>query len=193
LALQKSPLGAFVNQSEWGMLVQPRPNQRSINQVLKKASRCFTQATAHAVTEAIVEAAATQGFSRQRRQVGRQGRQFTVLEDTDGRALIAEVKEADEGAKVTLDLAGFGDGACHGAMEGILKGLAVKGVCLKGAVRRSHYRREGVLADTISSSPGNAKKAHPLNPAQLQSDEARRLKRSHYWTNPTQLKTRRLP
>ena len=191
LALQKSPLGAFVSQSEWGALVQPRPSQRCISQVLKKASRSFTQATARAVNEAIVETGALQGFCHRRRQVESQGRRLTVLEDSEGRALIAEVREAAEGAIVTLDLTGFGDGACHGAMEGVLKGLAAKGVSLKGSVRRSHYRREGVLAKTVSFPQEKAKKAQAVHPAQSHSAEERRLKHSHYWTNQRQVKTRR--
>ena len=192
LALQKSPLGAFVTQSEWGELVQPRPNQRCISQVLKKASRSFTQETARTVNEAIVETGALQGFCHRRRQVESQGRRLTVLEDTEGRALIAEVREADEGAKVMLDLSGFGDGSCHRTMEGVLKGLAARGVSLKDAARRSHYRREGVLANTIPFPQEKAKKAQSVYPARLHSGEERRLKHSHYWTNQRQAKTRRL-
>jgi hypothetical protein len=191
LAFQKSPLGAFVSQSEWKTLAQPHHSQRSVSQVFKKASRSFTQATARTVSEAIADVATQEGFTHQRRLVERQGGKVMVLGDPDGRALIAEVREADEGAKVTLDLTGFADGTCHGRMEQILKGLAVKGVCLKGAVRRSHYRREGVLADTIPQFQGSAKEVEPLVSAKSRSDANRQLKRIHYWTNQVHLKARR--
>lgn len=155
LALKGSPLGAFLGDARWAQIAQPGFSQVSFRMMLDQAATAFTQANAHAVVQSIVMVAQRTGFGQEqhdRREV-RQGRINLVLKDPDGRALLASVTPADDGAKITLDLTGFGDGSCHGVMDRILRGLAEEGVRLDDLRRRSNYRREGLTPVLLTDTP----------------------------------------
>jgi hypothetical protein len=166
LALKGSPLGAFLGKAQWAQICQPGLTQVSFGQVLNQAAKEFTQANALAVVRSIGTVAKHEGFERRRlvRRETRQGRLALVHEDKDGRALVATVTPADDGAQITLDLTGFGDGSCHGVMDGILRGLAEEGVRLDSLRRRSHYRREGVTPILQTYTP--PQRSVPKRPAQ---------------------------
>lgn len=155
LALKGSPLGAFLGDARWAQIAQPGCSQASFRMMLDQAATAFTQANARAVAQSIVTVAQRTGFGQEqhdRREV-RQGRINLALKDPDGRALLASVTPADDGAKIALDLTGFGDGSCHGVMDRILRGLAKEGVRLDDLRRRSHYRREGLTPVLLTDTP----------------------------------------
>jgi hypothetical protein len=155
LALKGSPLGAFTGKAQWAQICRPGLTQTSFGQVLDQAAKEFTRANALAVVQSIGAVAKREGFKRQRldRREERQGRKSLVLEDGEGRALIATVTHTEDGAQITLDLTGFGDGSCLGVMDRILDGLAEEGVRLDDLRRRSHYRREGVTPVVLTDTP----------------------------------------
>lgn len=146
LALKGSPLGAFLGNAQWAQIAQPSFSKTSFGKILDQAAQAFTQANARAVAQSIVTVAQRAGFDQgqpDRREV-QQGRISLVLKDPDGRALLASVTPADDGAQITLDLTGFGDPSCHEVMDQILAGLAEEQIHLDHLRRRSHYRREGL-------------------------------------------------
>lgn len=177
LALRRSPLGAFVTKAEWDRVALPLLSQRSFSTLLEKAATRLTQTTALSAARAIVEVASQVGFPHQRLQFQGGGRQTLVLGDSEGRALVAEVLEAKDGARVNLDLTGFGDASCHGVMDRVLSGLAAKGIHLRGAVCRSHYRREGCLDLAVDSSRRGAGRGVPIRKDRDGSDVDRRRRR----------------
>lgn len=154
LALKGSPLGAFIGQPQWTQISQPGLPAADFDRVLDQAAGRFTQANALCVAQSIVTVARREGFAQQRldRQEDRQGRRSLVLEDREGRALVASVTASDEGARITLDLTGFGDCSCLGVMDRLLDGLTAEGVRLDYLRRHSHYRREGSTPLAISYS-----------------------------------------
>lgn len=170
IALKGSPFGAFLGKAQWAHIDQPGFTQTSFGAILDQAAKAFTQANALSVAQSIETVAQRAGFEREgrgRREV-RQGKIDLVLKDADGRALIATVTPADDGAQITLDLTGFGDGTCHGVMDRILGGLGKNGVRLEGLRRRSHYRREGMTPVALTYTP-------PPQPAPQRSAEPRKM------------------
>lgn len=145
LALRQSPLGAFIGQDQWQQVGQSGLPLASFRTILTQAGKAFTQANARSVAQSIAKVAARQGFPQQRdRREGQDGITL-VMADADGRALVASVTAADDGAQIKLDLTGRGDLSCHEVMDKIMGGLAEEGVRLEGVRRRSHYRREGSI------------------------------------------------
>jgi hypothetical protein len=184
LALKGSPLGAFMGQSQWTQISQPGLPAVDFDRVLDQAAGRFTKANARCVAQSIVTVAAREGFTQHRldRQEESQGRRRLVLEDRDGRALVASVTASDEGAQITLDLTGFGDCVCLGVMDKLLSGLAEEGIRLDHLRRHSHYRREGStpLAISYSAPAKQTSKAVTQGRNQsreVQSDEAARRRR----------------
>ena len=86
-----------------------------------------------------------------------------MLKNTDGRALIAQVHPTPDGPALKLDLTGYADGSCHAVMDDVLQRLSDKGIRLFDMNRRSHYRREGVLATDAqrSQTPDRATSMSP--------------------------------
>ncbi len=153
-ALGKSPLAYFVRQEEWQTLVKRQADRKSIVAVLYQAATRLKQANAAYVIRSIVEAAHAAGFAHQKvDDAAREGQRTLVLEDKEGRALVADVTESDDGAGVNLDLVGFGDGSCHAVMDRILAELEKRQVQTRGFARRSHYSREGARTSARIFSP----------------------------------------
>lgn len=184
LALKGSPLGAFTGKAQWAQICRPGLAQTSFEQVLDEAAKEFTRANALAVVQSIGTVAKCEGFERRRlvRRETQQGKITLVHEDNDGRALVATVTPADDGAKITLDLTGSGDGSCHEVMERLLAGLAEEGVRMDDVRRRSHYRREGVtpvvLTDTLPLQPTPQRSAEPSTVQVPEAERSReRLRR----------------
>lgn len=161
LALRQSPLGSFIGQDQWQQVCQSGLPPASFRTILTQAGRAFTQANARSVAQSIVKVAARKGFPQQ--SVRREGQDgiTLVMADADGRALVASVTAADDGAQINLDLTGFGDGSCHGVMDKIMGGLAEEGVRLEGVRRRSHYRREGSIPVALTQ-PAPQPKPTPI-------------------------------
>lgn len=194
LALKGSPLGAFLGDARWAQIAQPGFSQASFRTILDQAATAFTQANARAVAQSIVTVAQRTGFGQEqhdRREV-RQERINLTLKDPDGRALLASVTPADDGAKITLDLTGFGDGSCHGVMDRIVRGLAEEGVRLDGLRRRSHYRREGLtpmlLTDTLPLQLTPQRSAKPSTVQVTEAERSRERLRRQQQSRTTPLK-----
>src|SRR3989304_970172 len=117
LALKQSPLAAFVGKDQWKKLCHPRLSKRNCAGVLEEAGRQFARSNANLVASSIIDVATNMGFNQQRVNHKRDVRQTLVLEDSDGRAVVAEVMESDQGARINLDLTGFGDRSCHEVMD----------------------------------------------------------------------------
>ena len=154
LALNNSPLHMFVDESYWKELHGSKINVTSFNKILEQASRSFTQANAAYITQSISEAAIKAGFTSQRVNRYDNNVRILVMGDEQGRSLIANVVGSENGAKINMDLTGFGDGSCHAVMDRVLNGLNEKDICLGEIQRRSHYCREG----SIGRKSGRSKK-----------------------------------
>lgn len=176
LALKHSPLGVFLNQEQRNEIRSPRLNRRSFSNILDQAARRFTKANTVYVTRSLIDVAKDAGFSTERFSRQIKGKQTLVLEDSLGRALVAEIVESDHGANLNLDLTGFGDGSCHGVMDKILNDLAERQINLGRMRRRSHYRREGVT-ELAPSHTQSENAAPPVFPDQERREADRRRRR----------------
>ena len=188
VALRKSPLGRFVGKEQWQRLSRSKVGQKTFTDIVGQASQRFTQANTVYVTGSVAEVAAKEGFTRERFNYNDKGKRTLVMEDSEGRALVAEIGESDNGATINLDLTGFGDGSCHAVMDRVVKGLAEKDIRLEGMTRRAHYRREGVLR-----SPSKQGRGKQRVPQQARSDKAStnsdaHRRRHHNQTNQLKLK-----
>lgn len=148
-ATRHSPLGRFITPAEWATIAAPRVSKATFAATIERAAKRFSDANTAYVRHAITEAAAIAGFTQAVRSHERLGQHTTVFEDRLGRALIADVLTSERGAKVNLDLTGFGDGSCHPVMDAVLRALADRNVRLEHARRRSHYRRDGAGAEDM--------------------------------------------
>jgi hypothetical protein len=148
-ATRRSVLGSFITPAEWKVISAPDVPKRTFAATVDLAAKRLSDANTAYVRRALVEAAAAAGFAHNVRTSTSNGRETTVFQDRIGRALVADVVESPHGAKLNLDLTGFGDGSCHPAMDTVLRALAERHVRLDHARRRSHYRREDTgAADT---------------------------------------------
>ncbi len=177
LALKASPFGLFLKSEEWQQLVQPETPNHLLPQMLGRAGKRFSEANACCVARSIVEGAKEAGFTKDGTQHVVNGKKVMVMKDELGRALVAEINPADDGAGIKLDLTGFGDGSCHGVMDRVLSGVTQRGVRIDGLRRRSHYRREGVVVpatDPTGKQGGTQTRAYPDQ--ERREAEARRLR-----------------
>ena len=143
-ALHASPLGRFIEASEWSEISKRESDPRSYERITKRAAKRMTASNAVVVADTIIAAAKDAGFPCVARQSEKGETKTLVLEDKDGRALVADIVQSDDGPRVKLDMVGFGDGSCHHAMDSLLAGIKSRGVEFVGLKRRSHYRREGM-------------------------------------------------
>lgn len=139
--------------------------------------------------QSIIEVAREAGFTHQRPPRHQEGQQTLVIEDSTGRALVAEVTESDSGARIHLDLTGFGDGSCHGVMDCLLNGLAQKGVRLDGIERRSHYRREGLIASALERPRKKGRESKPVSPDKERQEAEKRRRQQQYGNHKQQIKS----
>jgi hypothetical protein len=179
LAIENSPLGAFLNAEQKKTLSQPGVTNRSLHAMMNQAARGFTQSSASGIAQSIVDVARNGGFIHQTFDRRNNGKHTLVMTDDRGRSVVAEVVESEDGAKINLDLTGFGDRHCHPVMDQLLSGLAEKGIHLRDLRRRSHYCRKGILLSELQ----HAKPARtPIRTAQSQQHhEAGQQRR--YWIN----------
>lgn len=180
LALKQSPLGVFLGGEEWKKISQPALSGPSFAQLLHQAGRKFTEANAVFVARSITEVAASVGFTRQHLNQKNHGKQTLVLEDPMGRALVAEVVESEKGARMNLDLAGFGDGSCHEVMDRVLMGLAERDIRLGEIRRRSHYRREGSIPAAVEYSGKKGKVRMEVSPDVERGEADLRRRQTHH-------------
>jgi hypothetical protein len=145
LALKNSPLGLFVDDAEWKRFTTKPPTTTSIDRILARASARFTEANAAHVANSIKDAVAEIGFCNTKTFTEKGRQKLLIVEDVQGRAVVGTITASDEGAKVKLDLTGFGDGTCHEMMDRILSALAARNILVQDIKRRSHYRRTGVM------------------------------------------------
>ncbi len=149
LALRHSTLGAFVERAQWKKLGREF-SRKSFAAIVERSAKEFTKANATYVRRSLIEVANNLGFTKLQRDEQKSGTQRLVVTNAEGRALVADVRESDDGALINLDLTGFGDGSCHMVMDRILAGLASKNIRLDQLKRRSHYRREGALMPAVN-------------------------------------------
>jgi hypothetical protein len=145
VAARKSASASFLTEQEWQHLARPEAAERDFAAMLARATQRMVRANTSYVGRAIVASAAEAGFTGEPQIHHSSGKQTLVIQDSHGRALVAEVVASDAGAKVALDLTGFGDGSCHPVMDRVLKGLEERQVRLAEARRRSHYSRDGFV------------------------------------------------
>jgi len=157
LALRASPLASFLTDAGLKKISAEPLDDNVFQDVLKQASQNLAFANAKHVAQSIVDVAADEGFIHQRANQVRKGKQTVVLADANGRALVADVYASEDGAKINLNLTGFGDVSCHVVMERLLNGLAKKDIRLENIHHRSHYRREGVTQSAQEYSHGSEK------------------------------------
>lgn len=176
VALQTSPLAAFVQPAEWKQVARGSFRQGSSDHVVATAARRHAAHAAREFEGALENAARACGFTKSRKVAQRGPKRAFVFMDDLGRALVGELKETSEGPKATLDLTGFGDGSCHGVLDRILEELSAKGVQLVGATRRSHYRRQGVAeADLLAREATQPEKVREMRwKTALRTDLTRR-------------------
>lgn len=188
LALRRSPLRLFVDDAQWKRIVGAKINAQAFNGILKQAGRSFTHANGAYIAQSISQVAMEAGFINPGTGLQRDDRRTMVMKDDQGRALIAHITESDDGAKIDMDLTGFGDGACHEVMDSVLRGLAEKDIHLGKARRRSHYRRDGAIA---SITERIAKKSKPVQgcPDEERRHVEMRRKRHHHGTDRVKIKT----
>lgn len=187
LTLQSSPLRLFVDEAQWEKIVGAKMNAQAFSRILEQAGRSFTHANGTYIAQSISQVAIESGFINPGASLQRGGRRTMVMEDDQGRALIAHITESDDGAKIDMDLTGFGDGACHEVMDRIMKGLAEKDIHLGEVRRRSHYRRDGAIA-SITERTG--KKSKPVRgcPDEERRHVEMRRKRHHHGTDRVKIK-----
>lgn len=186
LALRQSTLGLFVPETQWQNLCRSSLPKNSYLKILNQAATRFTKANSKYVSQSIIEVAADNGFDEQRNNPD-EDKQLLVLGDKNGRALVAQIIASEDGAKINLDLTGFGDGSCHQVMDRIMSGLEKKNIHLAQIKRRSHYRREGILAPILNG--GNSKKSvnqESRNKENKKTDSRR--KRSHHNSHKIKLR-----
>lgn len=182
LALKRSPLGTFLSQEQRNKVSNPSLNGRSFTSILDQAAKRFTRANTVYVTSSVIAVAKAAGFATERFSRQNGSKKTLVMEDSLGRALVAEIAESDQGANLNLDLTGFGDGSCHGVMDTILDGLAERQINLSRVRRRSHYRREGVT-DLGLSHTQSAETPMQVFPDQERREADRRRLRRHQENN----------
>ncbi len=187
LALQHSPLRLFVDDAQWEKIVGAKINAQAFNGILEQAGKSFTHANGAYIAQSISQVAIEAGFINPGASLQRDGRRTMAMKDDQGRALIAHITESDDGAKIDMDLTGFGDGACHEVMDRILKGLAERDIHLGNVRRGSHYRRDGVIA---SMTERTGKKSKPVRgcPDEERRHVEMRRKRQHYGTDRVKTK-----
>jgi hypothetical protein len=188
LSLKNSPLGSFVRKSQWKQLYEVTTGKEHFTNLLKQAEKRFTQANAIYISRAIVEVAKDVGFSHQRHKSYEDGRRLVVMEDSQGRAIVADVTESENGAKINFDLTGFGDASCHLITDHILKGIKEKNIQLREFERRSHYKREGVLYPPVEYLRKKEKPYIKIYPDQERQEAEERRRRRHYETSKLKLK-----
>jgi hypothetical protein len=169
LALRHSTLGAFVEDDQWKKL-ESAFSRKGFTAIVEKSAKEFTRANATYVRRSIIEVANSLGFTALQRDEQKNGAQRLVVTNSEGRALVADVRESENGALINLDLTGFGDGSCHAVMDRILEGLASKNIRLDRLKRRSHYRREGALMPAMNDQR--------IEPTPVREKANERLKRA---------------
>jgi hypothetical protein len=185
LTLQNSTLGLFVGKDKWNALNEVGFNHKTFNSVVRQAADNLTTANALYVKQSICDVANDLGFTQDRRIKRIGEKEIIVLENNEGRALVSEVIASEVGAKINLDLTGFGDGSCHLVMDRILKGLTAKGIRLDNIQRRTHYRREGVLA---AGSNKKSNRTEAKKQAVIQKENERRRRQNHHIGNKQRIK-----
>jgi hypothetical protein len=183
LALNNSPLRMFIEESRWKELHESKVSERAFNETLKQASGYLTQSSAAYIAQSISEAAVKAGFSHQRVNRYNNNVRIVVMEDEQGRSLIVNVVESDNGAKINMNLTGFADGSCHKVMDQVLEGLSEKDIRLGEVQRRFHYQRDGAMT---SKSKRSKKKKTLVYPEDERSQADIRRRQYHY--NPSNLK-----
>lgn len=185
LAAKHSNLGAFLTESQWRGIADPNLPRQRLDAFLDGAGMMLTQANAAFIAKSVIEAARRAGFTTERSRRHRIGDHTVVMEDSEGRAVIAKIRAGDDGANLVLDLTGFGDGSCHPVMDALVQGLADRNIRLDQIRRRSHYQREGSLAmpdRTLREPSLPSQKSHPS------ADEHREALRRRNHRHPTTLK-----
>jgi hypothetical protein len=105
-------------------------------------------ASSEYIAQSVMEVAAQSGFIKPAFDTNQNTRRTIVMEDSQGRAVVAKLHQTGNGTKMHLDLTGMGDRSCHSVMDSLLGGLAKRGIDLRDVQHQSHYRREGVLQKT---------------------------------------------
>jgi hypothetical protein len=183
VAARKSAVASFLTEQEWQHLAKPETGERAFVAMLERATQRMVRANTSYVSRAIVAAAADAGFTAKPQVHDSGGKQTLVIHDPQGRALVADVIESDAGAKVTLDLTGFGDGSCHAVMDRVLKGLEERQVRLAQAQRRSHYSRDGFTAPAQK----HAGARRPASGSAASQDTQTRGRKTFYGTERSRL------
>lgn len=176
LALRHSTLGAFVERAQW-MKLERAFSRKSFAAIVETSAKEFTRANAAYVRRSIIEVANSLGFTVLQRDEQKNGTQRLVVTNAEGRALVAEVRESDDGALINLDMTGFGDGSCHPVMDRILTGLASKNIRLDQLKRRSHYRREGALMPAVNEQGNEQTRVSQRGNERLKRDAERNRRR----------------
>lgn len=141
MALQKSPLGSFIDPTDIHLIEEGQPWPSISQQVIKKASQRMANASGKHAVSSIINAAEAQGFSAVRRYVRRGQGVHVSMADKKGRAVVAFMQAGDTGTRVHLDLTGFTDNTCHETMENLLQRMHQDGVQLMGVVRQLHRQK----------------------------------------------------
>ncbi|MEK7396744.1 MAG: hypothetical protein AAB116_07385 [Candidatus Poribacteria bacterium] len=181
LALNNSPLRMFLEESRWNELHESKASQNAFNETIKQASGNLTQSSATYIAQSISEAAVKAGFTQQRVNRYNNNVRIVVMEDEQGRSLIANVVESDNGAKLNMDLTGFGDGSCHAVIDKVIEGLSEKDIRLGEIQRRSHYHRDGLMAH--KSKRSNKKKTRIYPEEERSQADTRRKQHYHNTSN----------
>jgi len=188
VALRKSPLGYFLSREQWDKLGRSNVGQKAFRDIFEQAAQRFTQANTVYVARSIVEVAVKEGFTHQRSNRLDKGYRTLVMEDSEGRALVAQVTESPNGTGINLDLTGFGDGSCHAVMDRVLKGLAENNIRLEGMTRRAHYQREGVLKPSLKHVQRKPRESKQIRSGKVNKNSDAHRRRHHNQTNQLKLK-----
>lgn len=173
LALQKASLGKFIPEAEWMRFAVPGDYRKLFPRLLQQASQRMMESQFHYVTNAVSEAASAEGFVNPRYQHMDHSHGVISMTDKEGRGVVARATATDDGVAIDLDLTGYGDGRCHQVMDRLLERLSQKGVMIRNARRKSHYRREGISSDWLKPIKKPAPAVLPAE-GQKKSDDLKR-------------------
>jgi hypothetical protein len=179
LALSNSPLRMFLEESRWNELHESKVSQNAFNETIKQASGNLTQSSAAYIAQSISEAAVKAGFTQQRVNRYNNNARVIVMEDEQGRSLISNVVESDNGVRINMDLTGFGDGSCHAVIDKVMEGLSEKDIHLGKIQRRSHYQRDGIMAHKSKRSNKKKPRIYP----EEERSQADTRRKQHYHNN----------
>lgn len=150
LALKGSTLGNFVPPKDAKKIYQGSGAKIDMDKLIQKASQQFRDVTQKVLTDGIREAAANVGFATARPVVHKNGRDYLVMNDETGKAIVTEIATNKDGnIETTVDLVGYTDQSCQAVMDDLLRRLRDKNILLQEGSHHDHFKALGEVLPRI--------------------------------------------